>query len=210
LKRLIDFIVIVAVVAITHAFFDFIQFEYLTAFNNTIYMSVLFIPAAVRVFSVMLFGYWAGFGIALGVFLHDYYIHPVQNTQLEMFVSVLQQGAGASFSLLIWAMISKKVSGITNPNINFADIDAFDVLQMCLIQAIVNSTTAHAYYIWSSTINHHFDIYYYAVMLVGDLTGAFLFFIMANLIFSLLLRTGFISRKYYEDTGKSEFVWLKR
>ena len=210
MKRLIDFIVIVAVVAITHAFFDFIQFEYLTAFNNTIYMSVLFIPAAVRVFSVILFGYWAGLGIALGVFLHDFYIHPVQNTQFEMLVSILQQGAGASFSLLIWAMISKKVSGFANPNINFSDIDAFDVLQMCLIQAVVNSTTAHAYYIWSSTINHQFDIYYYAVMLVGDLTGAFFVFIIANIAFSIALKAGVISRKHYDDTMNSELVAVKK
>ena len=191
-------------IAVIHAIFVFIQFEYLNIFNNTPQMAVFFIPAAVRVFSVIIFGYWAGFGIALGVLLHDLYLHPLTLSLTETLFSVSQQGIAVSLSLLLWALISRKITGLNNPNINFSQIDAFDILQMCVIQALLNSTTAHIYFILAPNINWEFDWYYYAVMLVGDLTGAFLIFIIANIIFSLLKRTRFFPHKHYNDTMNNQ------
>ena len=163
-------------------------------------MAVFFIPAAVRVFSVIIFGYWAGLGIALGTLIHDFYLHTLPRTFYETLFSATQQGAAVSVSLLIWALLSNKVSCLLNPQIDFKRINAFDVLQMCCIQALMNSTTAHIFYISSPSINMNFDWYNYAVMFVGDLTGAFFIFIIANIMFSLLKRTPFFPRKHYDDT----------
>jgi len=58
--------------------------------------------------------------------------------------------------------------------------------------------------IWDS------PLYYYLVMLVGDLTGAFFVFIIANIAFSIALKAGVISRKHYEDTMNSELVAVKK
>ena len=167
-------------------------------------MSVLFIPAAVRVFSVIIFGYWAGLGIALGTLIHDFYLHPLPQTLYETLFSASQQGAAVSVSLLIWALLSNKVRCLLNPQIDFSRINAFDVLQMCCIQALVNSTTAHIFYMSSPSINMNFDWYNYAVMFVGDLTGAFFIFIIANIMFSLLKRTPFFPRKHYDDTMNNQ------
>ena len=167
-------------------------------------MAVFFIPAAVRVFSVIIFGYLAGFGIALGVLIHDLYLHPLPHSLAEILFSVSQQGIAVSVSLLIWALISRKITGLNNPTINFSQIDAFDILQMCIIQALLNSTTAHIFYMSSPSINMNFDYYNYAVMFVGDLTGAFFIFIIANIMFSLLKRTRFFPHKHYDDTMNNQ------
>ena len=199
LKQIADWAAIVVSVSAIFAAACYIQFEYLFAFNTTPLMAIFFIPAAVRVFSVITVGYWSGLGVALGAFLHDTYLHPMDRQPFELAVSALQQGGGVSLSLLIWALISRKVSGLRNPTINFTAIDAFDVLQMCVIQAVVNSSSAHLFYIWSPTIHHHFDLYYYMIMFIGDLAGAFLIFILSNIVFSLLLRAGIIPRRQYKD-----------
>ena len=200
MRKLIDTSTGVCVISALHACFVYVQFDYLSIFNNIPQMAVFFIPAAVRVFSVIIFGYWAGLGIALGTLIHDFYLHPLPQTLSETLFSATQQGAAVTVSLLIWALLSNKVSCLLNPQIDFKRINAFDVLHMCCIQALVNSTTAHIFYIWSPSIHLQFDWYYYAVMLVGDLTGAFFIFIIANIMFSLLKRTPFFPRKHYDDT----------
>ena len=204
MRKLIEITTSVSVIAVIHAIFVFIQFEYLNIFNNTPQMAVFFIPAAVRVFSVIIFGYLAGFGIALGVLIHDLYLHPLPHSLAEILFSVSQQGIAVSVSLLIWAMLSNKVSCLLKPQIDFKSINAFDILQMCVIQALLNSTTAHIFYISSPSINMNFDWYNYAVMFVGDLTGAFFIFIIANMMFSLLKRTRFFPHKHYDDTMNNQ------
>ena len=204
MRKLIDTSTGVCVIAALHACFVYVQFDYLSIFNNIPQMAVLFIPAAVRVFSVIIFGYWAGLGISLGTLIHDLHLHPLPQTLSETVFSASQQGIAASVSLLIWALLSNKVSCLLNPQIDFKRINAFDVLHMCCIQALVNSTTAHIFYIWSPSIHLQFDWYYYAVMLVGDLTGAFFIFIIANIMFSLLKRTQLFPRKHYDDTMNNQ------
>jgi len=203
-RKLIDTSTGVCVIAALHACFVYVQFDYLAIFNNTPQMAVLFIPAAVRVFSVIIFGYWAGLGIALGTLIHDFYLHPLPQTLPETVLSASQQGTAVSLSLLIWALLSNKINCVNNPQIDFPRINAFDVLQMCLIQAIINSVTAHIFYILAPSINLQFDWYYFAVMLVGDLTGAFLIFILANVIFSVFKRTPLFPRKHYDDTMNNQ------
>ena len=189
----------IGLIAALHVLTNLFQFEFLSLFNNTPQMAVFCIPAAIRVFSAMIFGYWAGLGIALGVLLHSLVAPIVPLTTDEIAINMVQQGAGVSLSLLIWTCISDKASCLSNPEIDFERINAFDILQMCFIQAIINSVTAHIYYIWSPSIHLQFDWYYYIVMLVGDLTGAFLIFIFANILFSLLKRTPFFPRKRHDD-----------
>ena len=201
-----ELLLLTAAIAFIHAVVRYVQTEYLVVFNNTPLFSVFYLPAAVRVFSAMLFGYRAALGIALGLLIEITFLHPVDLTGLEIIVRISQTGLGVCISLMLWTLLSKKVTGLANPRVNFAEIDAFDVLLMCLLQAVANSTTAHLFYVWSPSINHHFDFYYYVVMLVGDLTGSFFFFIIANIAFSMLKRSHTVSQKHYDDTMHSQFA----
>ena len=178
----------------------YVQFQHLTLFNTTLQTSIFFLPAAVRVFSVIVFGYWAGLGIALGTLVHDSIFNVAGLTPLEMAGIAAEQGLVVSSSLFVWALVCRKVTGLRAPEIDFERINAFDVLAMCLIQAVINSTAGHVFFAWSPTVHQQFDPYYYAVMLVGDITGAFFVFITANLVFSGLLRLGLVSRKTFDDS----------
>ena len=203
-RALFEWFGVIGLIAALHFFANLFQIEYLTIFNNTPHMAVFYVPAAVRVFSAIIFGYRAGLGIALGVLLQSVLAPSLPLGSNEIALNMLQQGAGVSLSLLVWASLSSKVSCLRNPHIDFARINVFDVLLMCLIQAMINSATAHIFYIWSPSIHWHFDWYYYAVMFVGDLTGAFLVFIIANIVFSVLKRTPFFPHKHYDDTMNNQ------
>lgn len=183
------------IIALGYVLALYIQFQYLTFFNTTLQTAIFFIPAAIRVFSVIVFGYWAGLGIAIGTFIHDSIFNLAGITLTEMIGIAAEQGLVVTSSLFVWALISRKIKGLRSPEIDFDRIDAFDVLLMCVIQAVINSTAGHLFFAWSPTIKQSFDPYYYAVMLVGDITGAFFMFIISNLVFSLLLRVGFVPRK---------------
>ena len=192
------------IIAASYVLALYVQFQYLTLFNTTLQTAIFFIPAAVRVFSVIVFGYWAGLGIALGTIIHDSIFNIAGITLQEMLGIAAEQGLVVTSSLFIWALISKKISGLKNPEIDFDRIDAFDVLAMCVVQAIINSTAGHLFFAWSPTIRQQFDPYYYAVMLIGDITGAFFVFIVANVVFSILLRTGVVqSRDNEKDKNHS-------
>ena len=192
------------IIAASYGLALYVQFQYLTLFNTTLQTAIFFIPAAVRVFSVIVFGYWAGLGIALGTIIHDSIFNIAGITLQEMLGIAAEQGLVVTSSLFIWALISKKISGLKNPEIDFDRIDAFDVLAMCVVQAIINSTAGHLFFAWSPTIRQQFDPFYYAVMLIGDITGAFFVFIVANVVFSILLRTGVVqSRDNEKDKNHS-------
>jgi hypothetical protein len=192
------------IIAASYVLALYVQFQYLTLFNTTLQTAIFFIPAAVRIFSVIVFGYWAGLGIALGTIIHDSIFNIAGITLQEMLGIAAEQGLVVTSSLFIWALISKKISGLKNPEIDFDRIDAFDVLAMCVVQAIINSTAGHLFFAWSPTIRQQFDPYYYAVMLIGDITGAFFVFIVANVVFSILLRTGVVqSRDNEKDKNQN-------
>lgn len=200
MKALIEWTCGIGLIAVLHFVTNLFQIEFLTIFNNTPQMAVFYVPAAVRVFSAMVFGYWAGLGIALGVLALEFFVPILQFNAHEMTMNMLQQGIGVSLSLLIWAYTSKKVTRLANPQIDFLRINAFDVFQICFIQAVLNSVSAHIFYIWSPTIHLQFDWHNFVVMLVGDLTGSFFIFISANIIFSLLKRTPFFPHRHYDET----------
>ena len=195
-----DWLIAQICIAVSYVFTLYLQFQHLTLFNTTLQTSIFFIPAAVRVFSVIVFGYWAGLGIGIGTLVHDSIFNMAGLTILEMIGIAAEQAFVVTTSLFVWSLISRKITGLWSPRIDFDRIDAFDVLLMCLIQAIINSTSGHVFFAISPTIHQQFDAYFYAVMLIGDITGAFFVFIMVNLVFSGLLRAGLISRKNYEDS----------
>lgn len=204
MRNLIETITSVSLIGFVYIVFRYIQYEFLDIFNNNVLFSMFYIPAAVRVFSAIIFGYWAAAGIAIGLLIDITYLHPEQLMMHEVIVRVLQTAVGVVLSFLIWAKLSNKVSCLSNPNIDFQNIDAFDILQICLIQAFFNSATAHLFYIWAPSINHQFDLYGYFIMFIGDLTGAFFIFIIANVMFSLLKRTRFFPHKHYDDTMNNQ------
>ena len=79
--------------------------------------------------------------------------------------------------------------------IDYLSLDLFDIFKMCVIQAFINASVGHVFFAILPTIHRSFDIYYFAVMVVGDITGAFFLFLFANIMFSILFRSGLLPRR---------------
>jgi hypothetical protein len=157
-------------------------------FDMTSRTAVFFIPAAARVFCTLIFGYWAGVGIAIGTVLNAVIENRNADNGLYLGLLALNVGLACSLSLMIWSLISRRVQGVLNPQIDYFSITWRDVLGFSVIQAVMNSTLTHI--LFYSFPDYHLDtsLYLLSVMFVGDLTGAFLVFILSNLAFSAWLR----------------------
>ena len=171
-----------------------VQFHFLERFNAYALASAFFIPSSVRLFGVLLLGYRTGLGIVLGSLIFAFGINSLGQTPEQSLIVSVQAGLSCSASLLVFALVSDKVSGWRSPAIAFAEINAYDVLFLSLIQSTLNSGLASlVYYLVPGQIEP-VTLHQTATMFMGDLTGAFLVFVLLNLLTSLALRVGALSR----------------
>lgn len=171
-----------------------VQFHFLESFNAYALASAFFIPSSVRLFGVLLLGYRTGLGIVLGSLMFAFGINSLGQTPEQSLIVSVQAGLSCSASLLVFALVSDKVSGWRSPAIAFAEINAYDVLFLCLIQSALNSGLASlVYYLVPGQIAP-VTLHQAATMFMGDLTGAFLVFVLLNLLTSLALRVGALAR----------------
>jgi hypothetical protein len=137
----------------------------------------------------MIYGYRACVGIMAGALI---FYHLFDNTgletELEYFLVAGHSGLACGVSLVIWALVSPKVSGVRNPIVAFKSINAYDVFQFCLINALVDTAISHTLFILVPDIMPDESPYWVLVTFVGNLTGAYLVFILLNLCYSLSKR----------------------
>ena len=176
-----------------------VQFRYLDRFNAYVLASAFFIPSSVRLFGVLLLGYRTGLGIVLGSLMFAFGVNNLGQTLEQSLIVSLQAGMSCSASLLIFALVSDKVSGLRSPAIAFGEINAYDVLLLCVIQSALNSGLASLVYLLVPGHSEPVTLLQSATMFMGDLTGAFLVFVLLNILTSLALRTGLISDRLLRD-----------
>lgn len=168
----------------------------LFAFHHTIFnifditsrTAVFFIPAAARVFCTLIFGYWAGVGIAIGTVLNALVEEETGDSGLYLALLAISVGTACSLSLLLWSLVSRRVNGVLNPEIDFFSITWRDILGFSVIQAVMNSSITHILFYAFPDYQLETSAYLMAVMFVGDLSGAFLVFVASNLCYSLWIR----------------------
>ncbi|MCX7317211.1 MAG: hypothetical protein NTZ22_10365 [Hyphomicrobiales bacterium] len=178
----------IAISAIAYVVLFAIHHNLLAIFDMTARTAVFFISAAARVFCTLIFGYWAGAGIALGTIANSLFLAGTDQNNLYVWLLGLGAGAACSLSLLLWSMISRRVNGLVSPEIDFFSITWRDVLGFSVIQAVLNSSLTHTLFFMFPDYQIVVSAYLLAVMFVGDLSGAFLVFIASNLGFSFWLR----------------------
>jgi hypothetical protein len=157
-------------------------------FDITSRTAVFFIPAAARVFCTLIFGYWAGVGIAFGTLLNALVEDVNGDHGLYLALLAISVGMACSLSLLLWSLVSRRVNGVLNPEIDFLSITWRDILGFSIIQALMNSSITHVLFYAFPDYQLQTNAYLLAVMFIGDLSGAFLVFIASNLFYSLWLR----------------------
>jgi len=178
----------IAISAIAYVVLFAIHHNLLAIFDMTARTAVFFIPAAARVFCTLIFGYWAGAGIALGTIANSVLLADTDQDNHYVWLLGLGAGAACSLSLLLWSMISRRVDGLLYPQIDFFSITWRDIFGFSVIQAVLNSSLCHLLFFMFPDFQFAVSAYLLAVMFVGDLSGAFLMFIASNLGFSLWLR----------------------
>ena len=184
----------IAAIAVLYSGLMVVQFYCLDQFNAYALASAFFIPSSVRLFGVLLLGYRTGIGIALGGLMFAFGINNLGQTVEQSLSVSVQAGLCCSASLLVFAMVSDKVSGLREPLIAFGEINAFDVLLLCLIQSLLNSGLATLVYYLLPGQLAPVTLNQLAIMFMGDLSGAFLVFVFLNLATSLVVRAGLLSR----------------
>ena len=185
----------VLAIALLYSGLMVVQFNYLERFNAYALASAFFIPSSVRLFGVLLLGYRTGLGIALGGLMFAFGINNLGQTLEQSLIVSLQAGVSCSASLMIWAYFSDKVSGLRAPSIAFGAINAFDILSLCMIQSVLNSGMAcFVYYLLPGQLEP-VSLQQLATMFLGDLTGAFLVFIVLNILMSVALRLRGFARR---------------
>lgn len=178
----------VLAIAVIYSGLMVVQFNYLDRFNAYALASAFFVPSSVRLYGVLLLGYRTGLGIALGGLMFAFGINNLGQTPEQSLIVSVQAGLSCSASLMIWAYFSDKVSGLRVPSIAFGDINAYDILSLCIIQSLLNSGMACLiYYVLPGQLAP-VTLHQLATMFLGDLTGAFLIFILLNILMSMALR----------------------
>lgn len=190
-----DIVVGVLVIAILYSGLMVVQFNYLERFNAYALASAFFIPSSVRLFGVLLLGYRTGLGIALGGLMFAFGVNNLGQTPEQSLIVSVQAGVSCSASLMIWACFSDKVSGLRSPAIAFGEINAFDILSLCVIQSLLNSGMACLVYYLLPGQLEPVSLQQLATMFLGDLTGAFLVFIVLNILTSVALRLHRLARR---------------
>ena len=178
----------VAISAVAYvALFEF-HHAIFNVFDITSRTAVFFIPAAARVFCTLIFGYGAGAGIALGTIANSIMLADLDDQPQYIWLLALSAGVACSLSLLLWSLVSRRVSGVLAPEIDFFSITWADILGFSVLQAVLNSTLTHFLFFMVPDYQLEVSAYLLGVMFVGDLSGAFLVFIASNLAYSLWLR----------------------
>ena len=158
-----------------------------TVFDMSARTAVFFIPAAARVFCTLIFGYWAGAGIALGTIANSLLVADADQNNQYVWLLGIGAGIACSLSLLLWSLMSRRVNGLLSPRIDFYSITWRDILGFSVIQAVLNSSFTHVLFFIFPDFHLDISAYLFSVMFVGDLSGAFLVFIASNLCFSMWL-----------------------
>lgn len=196
-KFVTDILVISLIYTLAYCF----QLYVLVPFNSHERASVFFFPAAVRLMCTMIYGYRAGIGITLGAltFYHVFDDTGLDN-EVEYFLVATHSGLACAVALLIWASMSPKVEGIRNPKVAFRSINALDVFQFTLIQAVVDTVISHTLFRLYPNIMPDESAYWVLITFIGNLTGAYLVFISLNLFYSLGKRVLFAIGDYRSKT----------
>ncbi len=179
-----------AIVVSATAYFALFAFHHyiLSGFDITSRTAVFFVPAAARVFCTLIFGYWAGLGIAIGTLLNSLIATDNLENWYYLAMLAISVGSGCSLSLMFWALVSRRVSGVLSPQIDYFSITWRDILGFSVIQALLNSSFTHMLFYLFPDYQLDVSIYLLAVMFVGDLSGAFLIFVASNIGYSFWLR----------------------
>eukprot|EP01037_Dinobryon_pediforme_P011905 gene11911-11997_t len=150
-------------------------------------VSIFYIPAAVITLSALTLGYVSVPGIFLAGLLINFYLYPDIHFLSNVAVALVPATVSA-ITLCFMTLTNRNIASLLSPSIAFSKVNVFDVLYFCLVHAILNTSIHQLLYLYNPVFDVKFDKFVVFGMMLGDITGSYLVFIMLNLMFSLVSR----------------------
>ena len=148
-------------------------------------VSIFYIPAAVITLSGLTLGYISVAGLFLAGLTLNFYLYPDIHFLSNVVISAVPATVSA-LTLLIMSLTNRNIASLLSPAVAFSDVDVFDVLYFCLMHAILNTSIHQALFSYNPVFGVKFDLFTAGGMLLGDVAGSYLIFILFNLAFSLV------------------------
>ena len=86
------------------------------------------------------------------------------------------------------SLTNRNIASLLSPAIAFSKVNVFDVLYFCMVHAVLNTSIHQLLYLYNPIYGVKFDKFMVAGMMLGDISGSYLIFILLNLVFSLVSR----------------------
>ena len=181
LKHFLLVLLVTFLMTITFA----LQSKYLPFLSINDRVSIFYIPAAVITLGSLSLGYLAALGIFLGELIINFSLYP----KLDVYANVLISCVPACvcvLTIVLMTVSNKKIKAFMSPEMAYTQIDAIDIFYFCSIHSILNTFIHQFLFFLNTEYGVQFDVYALLSMMLGDLSGSFLIFILLNIGFTAL------------------------
>ena len=181
LKQSLNILIVALLLTTTFA----VQRNCLDALDVNSRVSIFYIPAAVITIASLTLGYRAAIGIFLGGLVINFWLYPHVSPVSNILISLVP-ALVCALTIFIMRIANGKLGIFLRPGMGYTDIDAIDVLYFCILHSVLNTSIHQFIYYCNSEYDAKSDVYNFFSMMLGDLTGSFLVFVLLNLGFTAL------------------------
>ena len=170
------------------------QSKYLGFLSINDRVSIFYIPAAVITISSLSLGYMAAPGIFLGALIINFSLYPTMDAYANILISCVPALVSA-LTIAVMTIGNTKIRDFLRPGMAYTQIDAIDILYFCILHSILNTSIHQLLFFVKTEYGVQFDMFSLMSMMLGDLSGSFLVFILLNIGFTA------IGRLIYSENG---------
>lgn len=157
---------------------NYYLFAYLTLDD---YASLIFIPAGLRLFFVIIYRWQAIPGLVLGSALASCWSGHFESNTLILFTAI-----ASSLNAMIALIIYEKISSSFNRQLN--DLGLKNLVGMAITQALLGTLMHHALYVTYGILTTLSVVHFYT-MFFGDLLGILLLMTITVIFFKAVIKT---------------------
>ncbi len=163
------------------------QSKYLGFLSINDRVSIFYIPAAVITISSLSLGYMAAPGIFLGALIINFSLYPTMDAYANILISCVPALVSA-LTIAVMTIGNTKIRDFLRPGMGYTQIDAIDILYFCILHSILNTSIHQLLFFFKAEYGVQFDMFSLMSMMLGDLSGSFLIFILLNIGFTAIGR----------------------
>ena len=161
-----------------------VQVIWINDFVTIDQICLFYVPAMGVVLSVLVFSYQALFGVFLGICVSNVFVTDYAGFYQLMGMSLVPTLSAAA-ALYMSVRSNKNIRNFLGPAPLASEIDALDIFYFCTVYAMINSIIPPVYGFFLSETGRSGSFIHLAGTMFGNLSGAFLGFVIVNVGYSL-------------------------